>query len=44
MIYESEWSWELIICLLNVLKINFADFDEEKFHDVQRPFERIPKF
>jgi hypothetical protein len=24
-----------------VLKINFADFDEAMFHDVERPFERI---
>jgi hypothetical protein len=33
-----------MICILNVLKINFDDFDEAKFHDVERPFERIPKF
>jgi shikimate kinase len=26
-----------------MLKINFADFDEEIFHDVERPFERIFK-
>jgi hypothetical protein len=26
-----------------VLKINFADFDEAIFHDVERPFERIFK-
>jgi hypothetical protein len=24
-----------------VLKINFADFDEAMFHDVERPFKRI---
>jgi hypothetical protein len=24
-----------------VLKINFAEFDEAVFHDVERPFERI---
>jgi hypothetical protein len=34
-------AWELIICLLNVLKSNFGDFDESMFHNVVKPLERI---
>jgi hypothetical protein len=36
-----EWSTELIICLLNILKCDFFDVDEAIFLDVERPFERI---
>jgi hypothetical protein len=35
-----EWPWELIICLLNVLKCNFVDVDEAVFHDDEGPIER----
>jgi hypothetical protein len=34
-------AWQLIICLLNVLNINFPDFDEAMFHDFERSFEHI---
>jgi hypothetical protein len=33
--------WELIICLLNVLKINFGDVDVAIFHHVKKQFEWI---
>jgi hypothetical protein len=36
----GQWPYQLTICLL-LLKINFADFDEAMFHDVERAFERI---
>jgi hypothetical protein len=37
----DEWPWDLIICLLNVLKYDLGDVDEEIFHDVERPLQRI---
>jgi hypothetical protein len=37
----AEWHWELIICLVNVLKCDFGDDNEKMFHDVERKFERF---
>jgi hypothetical protein len=37
----GEWAWDLIICLLNDLKVDLGDVDEAMFHDVDRPFEYI---
>jgi hypothetical protein len=31
----------LRLCLLNVLKCDLGDVDEEIFHDVERPFQRF---
>jgi hypothetical protein len=39
MFLVGEWPWELIICLLDVLKNDFAKFDEAMFPGVERPCE-----
>jgi hypothetical protein len=41
MFQVCEWSRELIICLLNVLKCDFVNVDEAMFSDVERSFERL---
>jgi hypothetical protein len=41
MFEAREWPWELIICLLKVLKFDFGDVEEAMFHYVERQFERI---
>jgi hypothetical protein len=35
----GKWSWELIICLLDVLKCVVVDVDEAMFQCVERPYE-----
>jgi hypothetical protein len=37
----DEWTWELIICLLDVLENDFCEVDEAKFQGAERPNERI---
>jgi hypothetical protein len=39
MFYVVEWPLQLIICILNVLNINFAEVDEVMFQRVERPCE-----
>jgi hypothetical protein len=39
--YIGEWAWELIICLLNVVKCDLGEVAEAIFYDVERPFEPI---
>jgi hypothetical protein len=41
MFYVSEWAWDLIICLLNVLTSDFVEVDEAIFHGVEKPCELI---
>jgi hypothetical protein len=40
-IYGVEFPWELVICLQDVLYIDFGDVNEAMFHDIESPFERI---
>jgi hypothetical protein len=37
----GEWTWELIICLLYVLKNDFDEFYEAIYRGVERPYELI---
>jgi hypothetical protein len=37
----GEWAWEIIICLLNVLKWDFGDVDEAMIRDVEMLFKSI---
>jgi hypothetical protein len=37
----GEWTRELIICLLNVLKCDFVHVYEAMFNDVERPLEQF---
>jgi hypothetical protein len=37
----GKWPWEIKICLLEVLKGDFGDVDEEMFQGVERPCELI---
>jgi hypothetical protein len=39
--FLDECPWDLINCLLQVVKIEFAEFDEVMFQDVERPYELI---
>jgi hypothetical protein len=41
MFHVGEWPWELIICLLDVLKWDFGESDEAVFRGDQRPCEII---
>jgi hypothetical protein len=34
-------AWELIICLLDVLKNDFGEVDEAMFQGVERPYEHM---
>jgi hypothetical protein len=37
----GEWSWEIINCLLKVLKNDFCEVDEAIYQGVERPYEHI---
>jgi hypothetical protein len=37
----GEWPWELIVCLLDVLKNVFDEVDEEMFQGVENQCELI---
>jgi hypothetical protein len=41
MFQVGEWHWELIICLLDVLKCDIGEVDEAIFQGVERPREII---
>jgi hypothetical protein len=41
MFYVGEWPWELIICILDVLKNDFGEVDEAMFECVEKPYEHI---
>jgi hypothetical protein len=41
MFYVGEWPCEISIFLLNILKNDFGEVDEEKFQGVERPCELI---
>jgi hypothetical protein len=41
MFYVGEWTSELIICLLKVLKNDLVEVHEVKFQGVERPCEII---
>jgi hypothetical protein len=36
-----EWPWELILCILDVLKFDFGEVDETMSKFAERPFENI---
>jgi hypothetical protein len=36
-VLRNEWPWEIIICLLDVLKNDFGEVDEAMFQGVERP-------
>jgi hypothetical protein len=52
MFYVNEWAWELIICLLNVLKTDFGEVDKPLFQvskghaflDSRSPKKRLERF
>jgi hypothetical protein len=37
----GEWSWKIIICLLDILKCDFREVEEAIFQGFERPFELI---
>jgi hypothetical protein len=41
MFHVGEWTWELIICLLEVLKNEFCELAEAMIQVVERPWELI---
>jgi hypothetical protein len=41
MIQVGEWLWEIIICILDVLKCDYGEVDETMFQGVERPCELI---
>jgi hypothetical protein len=41
MFQVAEWPWQLIICLLDVLKCNNGEVDEAMFEGVERQCEEI---
>jgi hypothetical protein len=41
MFYVAKWSWEHIICILDVVKNDFCEVDEVMFQGVERPCELI---